>query len=289
MEINKNKSDKCYEELPPIDNWKELIKFYYSGEIDWSKWIFRGQGNYKDWELSTSLERAINAYDILPEQTEKKEQGLLRKFKRQYKQFSAHIPHYEDNIEWLSIMQHYGCPTRLLDFSYSFFVALFFAIENIEIGKCAALWAINYEWLREKYKNNTTEAIRNLLETDKNAKNKKTTNEILHYKIDYIIALNPFYMNERLVVQQGLFVLPLNVNKPYMENLKGMVSEDEKHNVKKIKIVCDSEFIKEAYLNLNKMNINNATLFPGIDGFAKFLKMLLPLPEGYLAVDKEKF
>lgn len=285
MENIKNKIYDCYDKLTTITSWKELINFYYFGEINWNTWIFRGQNIYEPWELSTSLERAITNYGIPLEQTEVKEQGLLRKFKRQYKQFATHIPENENDIEWFSIMQHYGCPTRLLDFSYSFFVALFFAIENVKVGDCVALWAIDTLWLHAKSITNTTEEIKNLLKKDVNAKKVETIKEILNYKNDCLISLNPFYMNERLVVQQGVFVLPLNVNKPFMDNMDNMVTVQEKHNIKKIKIVCNKKFINEAYQNLYKMNINNATLFPGIDGFAKHLKMLLPLPEGYLAVD----
>src|SRR5438093_2893211 len=35
-------------------------------------------------------------------------------------------------LEWLALMQHYGAPTRLLDFTYSFWIALFFAFEEAE-------------------------------------------------------------------------------------------------------------------------------------------------------------
>jgi hypothetical protein len=54
------------------------------------------------------------------------ESGLLRRFKRQAHHYISNPPEENDPLEWLALMQHYGAPTRLLDWTYSFFVALYF-------------------------------------------------------------------------------------------------------------------------------------------------------------------
>lgn len=41
-------------------------------------------------------------------------------------------------------MHHHGAPTRLLDFTYSIYVATYFAAENAE--RDAAVWAIDGRW-----------------------------------------------------------------------------------------------------------------------------------------------
>src|SRR5580704_15740200 len=49
-------------------------------------------------------------------------------------------------LSWLAAMQHYGAPTRLLDFTYSPYVALYFALRNRndnEAESDAEVWAIN--------------------------------------------------------------------------------------------------------------------------------------------------
>jgi len=52
------------------------------------------------------------------------------------------FPPLDDVVGWLAAMQPYGVPTRFLDWSYSAYVALFFAVENPTAEEFAALWAI---------------------------------------------------------------------------------------------------------------------------------------------------
>lgn len=48
----------------------------------------------------------------------------------------------ENHVEWLALMQHYGAPTRLIDFTSSIFVALHFALDG-SYDKDSVIWAIN--------------------------------------------------------------------------------------------------------------------------------------------------
>ena len=48
-----------------------------------------------------------------------------------------------ESFDWLFLMQHYGVPTRLLDWSESPLVGLYFAVEDEkELDNDAALWAL---------------------------------------------------------------------------------------------------------------------------------------------------
>jgi hypothetical protein len=80
--------------------------------------------------LKTTLERACESYDIPLEKARVIEDILLRNFMRKYHHYSQHIPDRGNTLEWLSVMQHYGAPTRLLDFTYSVYVAAYFALEK---------------------------------------------------------------------------------------------------------------------------------------------------------------
>lgn len=90
---------------------------------------------------------------------------------------------------------------------------------------------------------------------------------------------NPFRMNQRLTVQQGAFLLPLDITVPFMENLERTLSEtSEISKVMKVKLVLHEQFLNEALVNLHHMNVTRAALFPGLDGFAGYLKMLTKFP-----------
>jgi hypothetical protein len=277
-----------------IRNWPELLnhnsKLFSKGDL----WTFRDQRKYS-WDLKTSLEKSLEDYDISLKFAKEKEIGLLRRFKRQYFHFDNYLPEDDDYIFWLSIMQHHGCPTRLLDFTYSIFIALFFAIEQISMkddsfsdgGFETSIWAIKSQWLKNKFIKMVKPKIKRMIKNDINLKKKETAKEILNSNYDCIININPLKLNERLIIQQGLFCIPLNVNIPFMDNLKSSINDvSDLVNIQKIKVVLTKQFLQEIYVELHRMNINRSSLFPGIEGFSQYLKSLIPLGKGFLAHDK---
>jgi hypothetical protein len=91
-------------------------------------WLYRGQRG-ADWSLQTSLERC-DRQGIPAARRVSVELELSREFRRAYHQYALHVPRPESVLEWSSVMQHHGAPTRLLDFTYSIYVAAYFALES---------------------------------------------------------------------------------------------------------------------------------------------------------------
>jgi hypothetical protein len=98
-------------------------------------WVFRGLSD-SSYPLITTLERvhAVWQRDGLIDETRRElEDRLLREFKRRCHHYDdVRIPDDEDHLEWLAMMRHWGAPTRLMDWTYSYHIATFFALQNAD-------------------------------------------------------------------------------------------------------------------------------------------------------------
>ena len=61
---------------------------------------------------------------------------LVHDFRRRAHHYIQSPPSPDEHLEWLALVQHHGGPTRLLDFTKSFYVASFFAVETAHEDAC---------------------------------------------------------------------------------------------------------------------------------------------------------
>jgi hypothetical protein len=233
--------------------------------------------------LTTGLERALVKFvpDRRPlKDSRKAEDNLLREFRRHFHRYSGDEPLAQDKLEWLALMQHHGAATRLLDWTFSEYVALFFAIGVTAVDSRCSIWALNQTACWANLKRTLPKDIRKRLRA--NDKDIRATNWILDHARTFVAPLNPFRLNARLSVQQGTFVVPLNMKVPFMENFEFAV-KGKKELCRKFDIRCSQKFLINAYTELKRMNITDLTLFPDLDGLARstmlsvILKHLRPM------------
>src|SRR4051794_33492720 len=92
-------------------------------------WYYRGHEKITH-GLTTLLERCCQLENV--EKPLRFELALIRAFRRAYHHYDHYVPDFDHKVEWMALMQHHGAPTRLLDFTYSIYVAAFFAFEKAE-------------------------------------------------------------------------------------------------------------------------------------------------------------
>lgn len=131
----------CELEVNSIGTYVELIT-RIDAEQKYRMW-FRGQTDYS-WGLVPSVQRKDGM-------GEHYEQYITTNFMIHTMRLNPSVPQRYDRASWLTLMQHYGLPTRLLDWSESPLVALYFALSSDEDAKTdAAVWVLNPMKLNKK-------------------------------------------------------------------------------------------------------------------------------------------
>lgn len=248
----------------PLKGWAEFKEF--AGSMS-DNWAFRGQSNGL-WVLNNAIERTdfIKLHRGI-------EAAFLAEFQRGARNYLSRDEMPNHIIEWLALMQHHGAPTRLLDLSRSPYVAAFFAYEKCHAvgGNTIAIWAINVNFLKTRSIAQLSQYYGEDLKENSNG-----VNEALFEKIFYrnecslVFPVEPFRMNRRYSLQQSIFVSTGNSYEPFMKQLQ-FLGDDLPRAV--IRIVLPAEQQKEVLRDLQRMNLNRASLFPDLDGYAASLKL----------------
>lgn len=185
--------------------------------------------------------------------------------------------HRGNLTDWdiLFYMQHHGVNTRLLDWTESFGVALYFAMLNYKKGeKQPCIWILNPYKLNETYleKNNRElYSPENLDSINKKSKRRYSYSDFLlpshpEAKIWWKepLAIYPIRRVDRLTTQAGYFTIQGTDVRP-LEDIVPAESEILK------KIELPFEATKSAMRFLEHAGINHYTMFPDLDGLSAYL------------------
>jgi hypothetical protein len=228
-------------------------------------WAFRGQ-NDAGLPLYSGLSRYLMYAGVHRDAWAGQEERILRIFQRKAHLFLDHIPPEADSFQWLGLMQHHGSPTRLLDLTWSPYVAAFFALER----GCptAAVWAFNAPEINGPDEVELADGRRVDLRPVGMWMEHSYEDHFLHGDAPFAVIGEPKVMNQRLVAQSGTFLIPGVLDRPVDQILGGYRTKEPLV----VKFELDTAALRvDAMRSLYAMNITHATLFPDLQGLARSL------------------
>jgi hypothetical protein len=269
----------------PVENWSQLQEELFRGA--WnptiqrfrSPFVFRGLSD-TDYRLETSLMRLGGPYRHL-------ERHLLRNFRKYSQSVSSQFPSF-----WhlLSIAQHHGLPTRLLDWTYSPYIALHFATANHEkFDRDGVIWVVNFEEahrrlpaeLRDCLEEEGAQAftvellscVRPLDTSCRTAEEASFHDVIRPLEVfdafgasgDFLLFFEPPSMDDRIINQFALFSVMPNP----------CVAVDDwlaRHENLYRRVILPRSLKWEIRDKLDQCNITERVLFPGLDGLSSWLR-----------------
>lgn len=279
------------------------------GQLYQKLWIYRGHKK-SSYALQPLIERdcPFNGWAEV-------EHKVLREFQSKARlhmdaaQLPPTSPRYK--LSWLAIMQHYGVPTRLLDFTYSPYVALYFALRNRDKDDesgFAEVWAIDALSLRAKAARtgrDADEAVRAHRGEPKpkggrvsfavfESSRQTAQREDDHWESLVRKALNPDAVrgthfgtsgfiglalppvqNPRLSSQQGVFLFNGAESLFFEESLERMMRGFDDTWYKRFRVPAVA--LPEIERQLFQFNVHDLSLFPDTEGLAGFVRQKIRL------------
>ena len=249
-----------------VGSWGDLQEQLFAGAWNpalqkfLSPCAFRGLNDSRH-DLDTTLIRLGGNFCDL-------ERHLLRNFQ---KYSHRDVVEHDSEWHWLSVAQHHGLPTRLLDWTFSPFVAMQFATASTEKMDCdGAIWAVNFD-LTHRYLplllgQKLEEVGAHVFTVEMLADTVKSLDDLDQLsETDFVVFFEPPSMDDRIINQFALFSVMSNAEAVLSDWLVEMPDLYRK-------IVIPKELKWEIRDKLDQANITERVLFPGLDGLSSWLQ-----------------
>ncbi len=246
------------------DAWNERLKRFRSGDV------FRGVP-----EVSWSMETSLARLNYGPDEICRMESVILNSFiKYAHHDYSGH-----DSLwNWLSLAQHHGLPTRLLDWTYSPYVALHFAVgEMPDPTTDGVVWRANVQQVHKSLPSRLQDDLERegfSAFTVGILDNAAPSLNAFDALADDTFALffEPPSLDQRIVNQYALFSVLTDPTQSFDDWLEGRGKQITK-------LIIPGSLKWQVRDRLDWLNITERVLFPGLDGLCSWLRRYYtPLP-----------
>ena len=192
--------------------------------------------------------------------------------------------HPSDTVPWLEIAQHFGVPTRLLDFSGNPLVALYFAcVDSPE--KDASVWIIDENAYNRKFYcgDPTYSPVFSDITVHKIVNDEIVNQDFQQHGIEkgnliFPWIYKPIYRNQRMISQSSIFMIWAAERCELTSFMKpdNYMTDDSATENCETGILCEltipctvkNELLKQ----LDMCGINEKFIYPGLDGIGRFIR-----------------
>lgn len=218
---------------------KIIADQFPNGPFNRGRFLFRGQGG-ESWKLSSTFDRWYSGYNGSRANKVSIADQLLDTFFKECELEELPQNVRDNKILMLSLAQHNGLPTRLLDWSESPYVAAFFAFSgHIRHGESkddnVAIWVLD------------------------------TTNDIWSSEFGCELVDVPSFGNERIKNQHGRFTYLRSPS----DSLEEYVSQFSDSGMALRKYIVPVREAANAMSDLDSMGLSHSRIYPGLMGNAK--------------------
>jgi hypothetical protein len=263
----------------PCTTWEQLMKELFgdsrNDSLDRfrSPYVFRGLPSI-DYKLESSLHRLGHADTKTTQFIEGRLIDSFRKYAHGEFDANASIWH------WISLAQHHGLPTRLLDWTYSPFVALHFATSDIQARDShAVVWCVDRfgrrTWLPPDLRDALERTRSGVFPIELLATEFPTFDkfDVPDASNDFMIFFEPPSLDSRIINQGALFSFASRATLD-LDNWLGQACAQTPQGLPSLckKVIVDKALKWEVRDYLDQANVQERVLFPGLDGLSAWLK-----------------
>jgi hypothetical protein len=246
-------------------SWTELNEALFADS--WDDRLFRHRSSFAFRGVADASLGLACGLSRLGEKCAELEEPLLRTFRK----YAHRTGGLDDSIwSWMAVAQHHGLPTRLLDWTFSPYVALHFMTENAEkFEKDGVVWMVDFAKAKQKL----PKKLRGILDEEEASvftaemlgRAARSVKELDALGGEWLAFLEPASLDDRIVNQYALFSLMPTARCVALERWLDAQTDLAR------RVVVPASLKWEVRDKLDQANVTERVLYPGLDGLTRWL------------------